>query len=59
MNQLTDALIKSTNFPNLVNLQRLCKKAILEAVVARFPAGNSFTLTLTASRLLGFGGDSD
>ena len=37
----------STKEVNLGCLQRLLKKAMREALVALFPAGNSFTLDLT------------
>lgn len=49
MNPHTATWTKSTNAPNLVIPQRWRKKAILETLVARFPPGNSLTLTLPPS----------
>ena len=43
----TAVLTKSTKAENLLDLQRLRKKEILDELVAAFPAGNSFTLVVS------------
>lgn len=52
-NALTTSGTRSTNALNLGKLQRLFKKAILELLVAVFPAGNSLTLVPAPLALAG------
>lgn len=50
MNTSTMAWTKSTKEENSDKLQRVRKKAVLDALVAVFPAGNGLTLLASLAR---------